>query len=84
MHVDRQAKRPRSATNKSSEIIELPYCEGIQVGGHSPVSLATSKHSALMRRLFPCLRLLWPLRLNRAQCCRLKLVRKVKQSIYLV
>ena len=46
MHVDRQAKRPRNATNKSSEGIELPYCEGIQVNGHSPVGLAISKHSA--------------------------------------
>ena len=46
MHIDRQEKRPRTATSKSSEAVELPYCEGIQVCAHSPVSLATSNDSA--------------------------------------
>ena len=45
MHVDRQDKRSRNATNRSSEVVELPYCEGIQVCGNSPVSLAIFKDS---------------------------------------
>ncbi|KAL3132274.1 hypothetical protein ABBQ32_008859 [Trebouxia sp. C0010 RCD-2024] len=31
MHVDRQQKRQRSSTDQGADMIELPYCEGIQV-----------------------------------------------------
>lgn len=33
MHVDRQQKRQRSSTDQGAEMVELPYCEGIQVVG---------------------------------------------------
>lgn len=59
VHTDRRQKQPENATNNSSGVIELPYCEGIQVYRSVAIFKLVSPplETALLRQLLLCVRL---------------------------